>query len=270
MSAGMPAGGAGLYSIGVRDVSVPELLEWAGHEGLPFLHLRGGPRGYDLTRQKAATLRYWRQCAEQCVPITGVTADLDLIDLFAPSRPERAHAREELERLAAAAEALGATWVRLLGRTVPQGRLLEVVLDEELPQVTVPLLVELHHPGWLAPTAVDALEELLQRRPHLRLLADTAQLAAAVPSTDGGAGPALERVLDFARVLHLSDSGSGLNSDGHARVAMAVARRIAEGQHIEVAVEWTGQPRTAQECLDQYRAACRWWGNYAPPAPRKP
>ncbi|MEV3951260.1 hypothetical protein AB0K57_26970 [Streptomyces halstedii] len=120
----MSAAGIGLYSIGVRGLDVPELLEWAGAQNVPFVHLRGGPRGYDLARQSPQVLAHWRRRGESCVPVTGVTADLDLADLFAVSAPERARARAELELLVAAAAAVGAGWVRLLGRAVPRGPVL--------------------------------------------------------------------------------------------------------------------------------------------------
>ncbi|MGW6603903.1 hypothetical protein [Streptomyces sp. NPDC055036] len=123
------------------------------------------------------------------------------------------------------------------------------------------------HPGWLAPRALDALETLLERWPRMRVLADTAQLAAALPSAGGDADAALERVLVPSRVLHLSDDDSGLEFPGQARVARRARSRIAHGQDLEVAVEWTGHPRTAQACLDRYRSACRWWAELAKAPP---
>lgn len=240
-------------------MTVPDLLAWTARHGIPFVHLRGGARGYDLARQERATLQSWRRCAEQSVPVTGVTADLDLADFLTADEPARARARTELERLAAATVVLGAGWVRLLGRTAPQNRLCQAMRGTVLPTVAVPLLVELHHPGWLEPAALSALHVLLQRQPQLRLLADTAQLAAAIPSAGGEANIALQRVLGFARVLHLSDDGAGLDTAGHTMVAVRAADRIVNGQDIEIAFEWTGQPRTTQECWDRYRAACRWW-----------
>lgn len=266
----MTASGVGLYSIGVRGLGVPELLLWAAGEGVPFVHLRGGPRGCDLAAQSPDVLTQWRRAASRWVPVTGVTADLDLTDLFCPAAPERARARAELARLSAAAAALGAGWVRLLGRTVPQGPLLNAMLGSQLPAVRLPLLVELHHPGWLAPDALDALEEMLGRWPRLRLLADTAQLAAARPTAGGGADEALERILDFTRVLHLSDDGTQADAVGRDLVAGRARRRITGGQDLEVAVEWTGQPRTPQACLERYRDACHRWTQSADPQPHKP
>ncbi|WP_282698289.1 AP endonuclease [Streptomyces sp. CC208A] len=261
--------GVGLYSIGVRGLRVPELLEWTASQGISFVHLRGGPRGYDLARQERATLESWRECARQFAPVTGVTADLDLADLFAADETARDRAQVELERLVVAAAVLGAGWVRLLGRIVPRGRLFQAMYGGGLPEVELPLLVELHDPGWLEPAALDTLEVLLERWPRLRLLADTSQLAAAVPSAGQGSDEALHRVLAFARVVHLSDDGSGLHTAGHRMVAAQAARQIAGGRDIEVAVEWTGRPRTTRACLARYRSACRWWAEYgSPPAAR--
>ncbi|MFH0246103.1 AP endonuclease [Streptomyces sp. HK10] len=246
----------GLYSIGVRGLRVPELLQWAGSESIPFVHLRGGPRGCDLTGQPRQTLHHWRHLARQAgVPVTGVTGDIDVGEVFAPSRTVRERARAELERLADAAAVLGAGWVRLLGRTVPRPPLPQ----EDMPAPAVPVLVELHHPAWLTPAALETLHILLERRPRLRLLADIVQLAAALPSAGSQADAALERVLDATGVLHLSDDGAGLARPGRERVAALAAARIARGQDIEVAVEWTGQPRTPAACLARYQAARAWW-----------
>ncbi|MFE9424128.1 AP endonuclease [Kitasatospora sp. NPDC006697] len=253
----MSAPTLGLYSISVRGLDVPELLAWAADEQLPFVHLRGGPRGVDLARRDTATLAHWRHCAQGAVPVTGVSADLDLADLFDPDEGARAMAERELLGLARAAEALGAGWVRLLARTPPAGR--GAFRGRSLPTTAVPLLAELHHPGWLTETALGALEELLDRSPQFGLLADTAQLGAAVDAAGPGAAARLERVLARTRVLHLSDEGQGLENAGRRAVAELAAARIAAGQAIEVAVEWTGQPRTPAQCLTRYRAAAAWW-----------
>ncbi|MGY3677453.1 AP endonuclease [Streptomyces sp. TE33382] len=253
----MSAPTVGLYSISVRGLDVPELLAWAADEQIPFVHLRGGPRGVDLARRDSATLAHWRHCAQGSVPVTGVSADLDLADLCDPDAGARAVAARELASLARAAEALGAGWVRLLARTPPPG--VDSFRGLSLPGVAVPLLAELHHPGWLTETALAALEELRGRSPQFGLLADTAQLGAAVDVAGLGAAARLERVLACTRVLHLSDSGQGLDGPGPRAVAQLAAARIAAGQVIEVAVEWTGQPRTPAECLTRYRAAAAWW-----------
>lgn len=250
----MSSPNVGLYSISVRGVDVPGLLTWAANTGIPFVHLRGGPRGFDLARCDAATLRRWRQHSQGTIPITGVTADLDLADLFARARPAREAARQELLRLADATAALGAEWLRLLART-PLG----ATAAGAVPQAAVPLLVELHHPHWLTPTQLAFLDELLHRCPHLRLLADTAQLAAAFTPARQDTRSALDRVLSHSAVLHLSDDGRGLDAPGRALVAAHAAKRMAAGHRVEVAVEWTGSPRTPEAAMARYRAALAWW-----------
>ncbi|GII52816.1 hypothetical protein Pth03_12050 [Planotetraspora thailandica] len=222
----------GLYSISVRGFDVPSLLRWATATGIPFIHLRGGSRGYCLTSVDRSTLRSWRPIIRDTVPVTGVTADVDLMDVLA-RRPESC---EEVLRLAEAAAELGAKWLRLCARIPPAPG----DARGELPTRAVPLLIEPHHPGWLTPAGFAAL-------PHVRLLADTRQLAGQPTML----GPAVER----ADVLHLSDQGEGLDTI----VANLAARRIAAGQSIEVAVEWTGPDRSPKACRDRYRSACAWW-----------
>ncbi|MBI1758281.1 MAG: hypothetical protein HYR62_03515, partial [Actinobacteria bacterium] len=179
----MSAPGVGLYSISVREPDVPALLTWAAGEGIPFVHLRGGPRGFDLGRRDLAALRRWRRIADDLVPITGVTADVDLADLLTEDHTIRSAAREQTLRLADAAAALGAGWLRLLARIPLTDCHLSALREGVVPLAAVPLLVELHHPDWLAPTAFAAMEEVLDRCPQIRLLADTAQLCQRTRQT---------------------------------------------------------------------------------------
>lgn len=296
----------GLYSIAVRGLEVPDLLAWAAGHGIPFVHLRGGQRGYDLATRDPGTLRRWRHASAATVPITGITADTDLADLMTSDRLRRRAAVDQVRRLTDAASALGASWVRLLARnplhplTVTNnanddngddtdhgahhdGRagagLFDVV---EVADLAVPLLIELHHPLWLARRPHAALVRLLTRQPRLRLLADSAQLAHAIDrlhngprrNVRGGTGGAMDgvggggraaerlhRLVPWIEVLHLSDHGPGLTAPGHKLVAGQVSRYIAGGRRVEVAVEWTGADRSPATALARYREHAAWWAH---------
>jgi len=258
----------GLYSISVRGLNVPDLLAWAASRTIPFVHLRGGPRGVDLACQPAPMIWRWRKAAAETVPITGVTADIDVADLLTGDADTRRQAACDVAEIAETAAILGAGWVRLLARTpltasdLYQGAGLPVLADSP-----IPLLIEPHHPGWVAPDTLRPFLDLVGSCPQLGLLADTAQLAAALPTSSEKAawlGP----VLDHARVLHLSDPGTGLDAAGHAVVAAAAADRIRAGQRLEVAVEWTGADRSPDECLNRYHQAAAWWGRLAAAHPK--
>ncbi|OLT26838.1 hypothetical protein BJF83_20250 [Nocardiopsis sp. CNR-923] len=249
--------GIGLYSISVRGLEVPDLLGWARAEGVAFVHLRGGTRGYALTERDAATLKHWRAVTEQTVPITGVTADTDLAELLDTDATVRDRARRSLGRMAWAAASLGAGWVRLLARTPLDPAMVQRA--GAVPVMAVPLLVELHHPAWLTPAPATALGRLLDQSPHLRVLADTAQLAAMLTTVGPHTVAGLDRVIAATNVLHLSDQGHGLRHPGHAQIATAIARRLDDDHEIEVAVEWTGPDRSPATALDRYRAATAWW-----------
>ncbi|MFJ4679120.1 sugar phosphate isomerase/epimerase family protein [Kitasatospora sp. NPDC088783] len=255
---GTAPGGIGVYSISVPGLPMPELLAWCARQGLAVVHLRGGPRGADLARREVTTLRAWRACAQAAgVVVTGVTADTDLADLLSPDTAVRRRATGEVAVLAEAAGELGASWVRLLARRPPGAGGFAAA---EVPEFAVPLLAELHHPGWLDPGRLAALEGLLGRTPHLRLLADTLQLGAAVDAAGAGAGGRLERVMEWVRVVHLSDDGSGLDgSPGRRVVAEAAAALAAGGRTVEVALEWTGQPRTPARFLTLHQQAVDFW-----------
>ena len=246
----------GLYSISVREPDVTTLLSWAARHTIPFLHLRGGERGYDLLTQDAGKLRRWRDASIATVPITGVTTDTDLADLLDQRHTPRRQATEDVRRLADAAHALGAGWVRLLAR-----RPLGLVPDGGLDHVStaVPLLVELHDPRWLTPGHHGALLRLLRAQPHLRLLADTAQLGRALARCGDRAEERLDQLGAWVDVLHLSGSGEGLADPGSERVADHIAGRVAGGQQVEVAVEWTGADRAPATALARYHDHSAWW-----------
>lgn len=242
----------GLYSISVRGLAVPDLLAWAHTHGMGFVHLRGGPRGFDLGRRDRGELRDWCTAAREAVPITGVTADVDAAQVYDPDPRQRHQAREELADLVEASQVVGAGWVRLLARHA----LTELVGGPV--QTSLPLVVELHHPGWLDEAPQRVLDEVFTRH-GMGLLADTAQLAHALAEAGEGAADRLERLWPHVRVLHLSDDGSGLDEAGHALVARRVAERIHAGQTVEVALEWTGPDRTPHTCARLHRSHTAWW-----------
>lgn len=252
----------GIYSIGVRGMEVPELLAWAASCGIPFVHLRGGPRGVDLARRSEIVLRRWRQVATMTVPISGVTADLDLADLLTGDSHRRQASSDELASLAESTAVVGGRWVRLLAGIAPDTPALPLgtLRDGTFPHVAVPLLVELHAPGWFTPGAFIALEQVLERNPHVGLLADTAQFQSAVTISGNAASPWLARAAASCRVLHLTDTGDGISGYGHLLAAGHFARAVAAGREVEVAFEWTGPDRDPVTCLSRYRAAVRWWG----------
>ena len=246
----------GLYSISVRGFEIGDLLVWAAQHAVPFVHLRGGPRGFDLASRSTARLRHWHRLAQRTVPITGVTADTDLADLVSGEARTRRAACDQVHRLCEAACHLGAQWVRLLART-PLTHTSDPRLDYVLPDTALPLLVELHHARWLDPDAFTVLEALMGRCGDLRLLADTAQLGAALAAgCDRGVAAA---VLDRSNVLHLSDNGHGLAGASHEEIATLAAHRLAQGQPMEVAMEWTGADRCPETCLARYHSAVAWW-----------
>ncbi|SDI49917.1 hypothetical protein SAMN05421505_1609 [Sinosporangium album] len=252
----------GLYSISVRGLAVPDLLAWAAACGMPFVHLRGGARGVGLTAQSDDTVRAWARVARETVPITGVTADVELADLLIGGSAVRWQAAQEVTRLARATRTLGGAWVRLLARTPLTCR--QLTGAAALPAAEVPLLAEIHHPQWMSTDVLTALLDASGPTGGLRLLADTAQLAAALPAdlpaTASGAVPAwLDLIAEHALVLHLSDPGTGLTGCGPALVAAAVQARIHHGLPLQVAVEWTGPDRSPRACLARYRAATAWW-----------
>ncbi|WP_433513758.1 hypothetical protein ACQP2T_61135 [Nonomuraea sp. CA-143628] len=246
----------GLYSISVRGLAVPDLLAWAAACGIPFVHLRGGPRGVALAARSDDTVRAWARAAQETVPITGVTADVDLADLLIGGPAVRRQAAQEVTRLAHATRILGGAWVRLLARTPLTCR--QLTGAAVLPAAEVPLLAELHHPQWMAADLLMALLDASGPTGGLRLLADTAQLAAALPA-DGAVPAWLDLIADHAPVLHLSDRGTGLAGRGPALVAAAAQTRIHHGLPLQVAVEWTGPDRSPRACLARYRAATAWW-----------
>ncbi|HUY50350.1 MAG TPA: hypothetical protein VMV92_32365 [Streptosporangiaceae bacterium] len=251
----------GLYSIGIRDLDVTALLTLAAGHQVPFLHLRGGPKGYDLARRDRAQLAAWARQARDGVPVTMVTADLDLADFLQPAALEYRRACAELERLAEATRALGASAVRLLARRPPLGTDWDALVIPDLPAGHgLATLIEIHHPAWFTPHALAVLRDLLDRASAASVLLDSAQFhAAIVGRADVLPATCLTALIERTLVAHLSDTGAGLTGTGHPLLARAVRAAAGDGQPVEVAFEWTGADRSPEGCLTRYRAARAWW-----------
>lgn len=250
----------GLYGIGMRGPDPGEMLAIAAAESIPYLHLRGGPRGYDLGRADPVKVAGWARQARLSVPVTMVTSDTDLSAFFAAGSAAYHTAASELGALADAAAALGARSVRLLSRALPQGREWNTL---RVPDLTgshgLLTLVELHDREWFTPASTGRLHEVLDATPWLAALLDTAQADAACQAGIEVHADTLDGMAQRAAVMHISDSGSGLGGTGHHAAARATARALAAGHQTEVAFEWTGPDRTRETCLDRYHEATAWW-----------
>lgn len=245
----------GLYSIGIREISVPALLDAAATCSAGFLHLRGGPRGYDLPQRTDAELRGWRRHADHAgVPITMVTADTELSDLFSERSTVVAAARCDLDHVARAATLLGASMVRILATRPPS------VPPRCLARVpglspSLRIVIELHHPGWFAPAA-DTMHRKGVGTGGCALLLDSAQVHAAAIGYD------VSQVWDLMRlagVVHLSDTGHGLAGEGHDVTIRAARAAMLRGQPLQVGFEWTGAERTEDQCLRRFGIARARW-----------
>ncbi|QOC93848.1 apurinic/apyrimidinic endonuclease family protein [Micromonospora craniellae] len=250
----------GLYSIGIRGIEMEDLFALSTAYQIPFLHLRGGQRGFDLARRDTTTLDRWACRAQSSPPITAVTADLDLADFNRPGTQAYRRANAELDRLADATALLGTHSVRLLARRVIEQREWAGIALPNLAQYGMTTLIELHDPAWFTGQPLASMAAYLDRVEGLALLIDTAQvhsayLRAGSLNSLGDDLAALER---HTRVVHISDNGYGLTGGGHRIVAQTFGRAGDDG-HVEVAFEWTGADRSVQECMSRYRYAVRWW-----------
>jgi hypothetical protein len=251
----------GLYSIGIRGVDLDDLLVLAATHQIPFLHLRGGPRGFDLARRDTGTLSRWARHSRSSVPITAVTADLELADFLQQDELAHGQASAELHRLSRAAAVLGARTVRLLARRVLDK---QKWADLDVPDLTgvygVTTLVELHDPAWFTTQTVASVAAHLEHLPSLALLIDSGQIDNAHLRSDNPAGlaAAVDTLRPYTRAVHLSDSGEGLTGPGHRYVTQAFGHPSAADPN-EIAFEWTGADRSMHGCLTRYHRAVAWW-----------
>jgi len=105
----------GFYSIGLGNLPINELSELVRSEEIPFLHLRGGRKGYNLAQFQECELEEFRNALHGLVDASLVTSDTDLQDFLAQA-PERCPVVKELQALCRASSYLGANAVRLIGR----------------------------------------------------------------------------------------------------------------------------------------------------------
>lgn len=259
----MNAPPVGLYSIGIRSLDAGELILVASTANVPFIHLRGGPKGYDLARVPPPQIDAWARQARHAAPITVVTADTDASAFLSAQDGHHPQASAELDALATAAARLGAQSVRLLSRVVPSPAQRST---PSLPDLRAShgllTLIELHDPAWFDPDAIDWLYALLDRSPGVALLLDSHQVHAAWELDPHPGWPGvLEGLARRARVAHLSDPGTGLEGAGHRLTAHALLTAASDGRRIEVAFEWTGPDRSPATCLARYRDAADWWNH---------
>ncbi|MBP0451133.1 MULTISPECIES: AP endonuclease [unclassified Kitasatospora] len=240
----------GLYSIGVRHLPPEQLLPWAAAQAVPFVHLRGGPRGHHLSERAPAELAAWRALADRTVPVTAVTADLELAALLADDPAALA----ELDALAERGGSLGARAVRVLATDPPESwsRSASARLRGR------PLLIEPHSPDWFTPEALDFTDRLLDLLPEAALLADSLQFDRCAPAPDRALA---DRLVARAAAVHLSDRGDGFAAPGHRLLLQAARDAAARGAQIELAFEWTGADRSPATCLARYRQAITWLGD---------
>ncbi|MDG4763321.1 hypothetical protein O7632_04240 [Solwaraspora sp. WMMD406] len=251
----------GLYSIGIRGIDLEDLLALAVAHEVPFLHLRGGPRGFDLARRDTVTLNRWACCSQASVPITVVTADLDLADFAQPGTQAYQQASAELDRLGHAAVVLRARAVRLLARHVPdQRRWADLAVPDLTARHGLTTLIELHAPAWFAAQTVASMVAYLGRAPWLALLMDTAQVHRAWLRSDSPDSLAAQvsALAPHTRAVHISDSGDQVPGAGYEIVAKTFGH-LDDDSPVEIAFEWTGADRSPQGCLDRYRRAVAWW-----------
>ena len=256
-----PPTAIGLYSIGIRGVELDDLLTFAATHQIPFLHLRGGPRGFDLARRDTATLGRWARHSRASVPITAVTADLELVDFLRQHDQTYRRANAELHRLGRATAVLGAYTVRLLARRVLGER---EWADLDVPDLTdaygVTILIDLHDPAWFTAQTATSTAAHLEHLPGLSLLIDSGQIHNACLRSDDSARVAavLNTLRPHTRAVHLSDSGHGTAGAGHRYVARAFGHPSDAGPN-EIAFEWTGADRSMHGCLTRYHRAVAWW-----------
>ena len=244
----------GLYSIGIRDLAMPDLLTWAASENIPFLHLRGGARGHAVLQRSRHELERWAKTAQALCPITLITSDVTLGELTCGDARARSIAQAGLHHTCESAAILGAQQVRILANAPAETTAHHIPLSDS----EISLLIELHHPSWWTTTGLTAAAALTCD-PRTRLLADSAQAAVGLaPYEPQDARRLAESVIALSGVLHLSDDGTGFGARGHAVLAEAARDTAAD---VEVGFEWTGQLRTAEACLQRYTAACAWWRN---------
>ena len=247
----------GFYSIGFGNIPFQMLSKVASDEHIPFLHLRGGARGYNLAQLSEFELERFRKAFEGVVKITLVTTDIDIQDFLADGT-ERRKVVKELRRLSHAAEYLGAQAIRLMGRRALGQSEWLAVKHEIAASGCMPLVIELHDKSWFQEEKILCLLDFCLSW-NMGVLLDSQQITLATMKEDcRGLRNALRKIRPIVKAIHLSDSGYGLAAPGNCLVA-SVARQAKQSAPIEHAFEWTGEDRSLKAALAAYGRAFEYW-----------
>ncbi|WP_172292356.1 hypothetical protein [Pseudoruegeria sp. HB172150] len=247
----------GFYSIGLWPVTARALERFLLANAVPSLDLRAGRRGFALLERPVTESRALLRRLHAVAPLRMIASDVDLGDVVADRCHERAW--DSITALDALICDVPDCLIRLLGRYVPRPE--EFVGLRELTALwpAHTLLLELHDPTWFHP-AIAAPWTLCADWPSLRLLADSDQIAQAI-SCHGSVPVAasLAAMRDHVGMVHLCDTGDGLDRDATDMIAQTLFGRNGHNTAVPVGFEFTGPDRSAACVAQAYARACAHW-----------
>ncbi|XUY30481.1 hypothetical protein RMR21_025705 (plasmid) [Agrobacterium sp. rho-8.1] len=249
----------GFYSIGLANINLKALARIAKDHSLPFIHLRGGQRGYDFASWTERKLEMLPGIANLLPPVTVVTTEIDITD-SSLSLPVQ-NPPDNLLRLCHAADLFGANTLRLTARGYVSCNSWTELIHRWGSVTNKKFVVELHDPLWFNPSAAATFVKRCERA-FIGILIDSQQVSLAcrqfgVVQTE----EALAIYEPIVRFAHVTDPGSGLTSPGTKMVFNLIAN--ARAVHpIEAVFEWTGADRSPERATMAYAVAAQVWENF--------
>lgn len=249
----------GFYSIGLGLTPISELIDKIKIEGIPFLHLRGGAKGYNLLSLSKADLSLFIDICKRGPKVTMLTSDFSLSDFFDVNISFHA-INSELNSYLEIAHLLSASSLRVLATEIIDAPPINVKIP--LMSSRIKFTIELHNPYWFTPQSAEIINNICNEN-NVYILLDSGQVHEACKVH--GYLKVKESILIFidkVNIIHISDNGFGVDDTGHHLVFTLINAFFKFKSEVEIAFEWTGMDRSSKSAFLAYHKAMNSLTNY--------
>ncbi len=239
----------GVYTIGLKDLSFTEAIEWADINHVPFLQVRGGVRGYNLLKVTEQQLSDWKKKVEEsATKIQLITTDIEMMDLL----HGETSALKELNKFNLIAKLLGAKALRILGINHSLDSLNKFDFIKNYSGIDLEL--ELHSFFLFTKETLSTLCQINSINPHLKVLLDTEQLIKYSISLNT-LYQKLDIILPITNIVHCHYPPHIL----HQQLFNCFIDKIRKhSQIVHFCLEYYGKDAFSNQSLYKYQILCKY------------